>query len=184
MRYFAQILESLQRLKTELLKRFLAQGERLRRNYFKSIIIVPTEEELKFFRVLQKFLITKTYLYHFNSNRQFYINLNESKRYGFEVIIYHVKGDPQESAFPRTNIKLIMFLFKLLNPAEFRYWPTELEIAALIWTLKKIPHMLGQRSGRKVIIFTDHFATIDIARQTTLFSSSTDRMNLRLVRAL
>lgn len=182
-RYFAQISEPLQRLKTELLKRSPAQGGRLRRNYSKGTIIVPTEEELESFRVLQKSLTTETYLHHFNPDRQLYIDLDGSKRYGFGAMIYHVKGDPQESSFPRTDIEPIMFLSKLLNPAELRYWPTELEVAALIWTLKKIPHMLGQRSGRKVIIFTDHSATTDIARQTTLSSSSTDRMNLRLVRA-
>lgn len=181
--YFAQISEPLQRLKTELLKRSPAPGGRQRKNFSKTTRIVPNDEEMEAFEMLQKALTTETYLHHHNPARQLYFDLDGSKKYGFGVMVYHVKGDPQGSDFPRTDIQPILFLSKMLNPAELRYWPTELEVAALVWTLKKIPHMLGQRSGKKIIIFTDHSATTDIARQTTLSSSSTDRMNLRLIRA-
>ena len=182
-RYFAQISEPLQRLKTELLKRSPAPGGRLRRNFSKTTKVTPTEEEVEAFRILQQALTTETYLHHYDASRQLYVDLDGSKKYGFGVMVYHVVDDPQESSFPKTDVQPIMFLSKLLNAAELRYWPTELEVAALIWTLKKIPHMLSQRTGKKVIVFTDHSATTDIARQTTLSSSSSDRMNLRLVRA-
>lgn len=182
-KYFAQIAEPLQRLKTELLKRSPAVGGRHRKNFSKTTKIIPTDEELEAFEMLQKALTTETYLRHHDPNRQMYIDLDGSKKYGFGVMIYHVKGDPQVHPFPRTDVQPILFLSKLLNAAELRYWPTELEVASLVWTLKKIPHMLGQRSGKKIIIFTDHSATTEITRQTTLSSSSTDRMNLRLVRA-
>ena len=182
-KYFAQISEPLQRLKTELLKRSPAPGGRLRKNYSKTTKVSPTSEEIEAFEVLQRALTTETYLHHYDANRQLYIDLDGSKKYGFGVMVYHVRGDPQGNSFPKADVQPIFFLSKLLNPAELRYWPTELEVAALIWTLKKIPHMLSQRSGRKVIIFTDHSSTTDITRQTTLSSSSSDRMNLRLVRA-
>ena len=98
-------------------------------------------------------------------------------------MIYHVKGDPTGDQFPKADVQPILFLFKMLNEVESRYWPTELEVAALIWTLKKIKHMLDQNSEKPVIIYTDHSATTDITRQTTLSSSASDKTNLRLIRA-
>ena len=182
-KYFAQIAEPLQRRKTELLKGSPAKGGHIRKAYSRNARFVPTEEELNSFEMLQKALTSETYLHHRDPSRQLYIDIDASKKYGIGVMVYHVKEDPQGNSFPRADVQPILFLSKLLNPAEARYWPTELEVAGLIWTLKKIPHLLVQVPMKKVIIFTDHSATTDIARQTTLSSSSSDRMNLRLVRA-
>ena len=103
-RYFAQISEPLQRLKTELLKRSPAIGGRVRKNYSRATKVDPTEKEMESFEVLQKALTTETYLHHFNPNRQLYIDLDRSKRYGFGAMIYHVKKEPLENAFPSTDI--------------------------------------------------------------------------------
>ena len=48
----------------------------------------------------------------------------DSLSYGFGVMVYHVKGDPKENSFPRADVQPILFLSKLLNPAEKRCWPT------------------------------------------------------------
>ena len=182
-RYFAQIIEPLQRRKTELLKHSPSKGGKARQAYSRSATFEPTEDELEAFKMLQEALTSETYLHHRDPARQLYIDLDGSKGYGFGVMIYHVKGDPQGDSYPRADIQPILFLSKLLNAAETRYWPTELEVAALVWTLRKISHLLIQTADKRVIIFTDHSATTDIAKQVTLSSSSTDRLNLRLVRA-
>jgi hypothetical protein len=49
-------------------------------------------------------------------------------------------------------------LSKDLTPAEHNYWPTELETAALIWMLQKVPHFLD---NGKITVYTDHKAIMD-----------------------
>ena len=71
--------------------------------------------------MLQKALITKTYLYYYNFKRQLYIDLDELKRYEFNIMIYHVFKNSQNSFFLKIDIQLIFFLFKLLNAAKFHY---------------------------------------------------------------
>ena len=61
------------------------------------------------------------YLYYYNFKRQLYVDLDESKRYEFEIMIYYVFNNSQSSSFSKINIQLIFFLFKLLNIAKLRY---------------------------------------------------------------
>ena len=70
----------------------------------------------------------------------------------------------------------------MLTDVEKNYWPTELEVAGLVWTVKKIRHMI-ESSKSKVVVYTDHSATIEIVKQASLATTSTLRLNLRLVRA-
>ena len=84
--------------------------------------------------------------------------------------------------FPKNDIISILFLSKSLNGAELRYWPTELEVAGLVWTVRKIRHLIDS-SPLPAVVFTDHSAIADIFKQSTLTSSSVDKLNLRLVRA-
>ena len=74
-----------------------------------------------------------------------------------------------------------MFLSKLLSTAESHYWPTELETAGLVWTVKKIRHLIDFTDKSLTIAYTDHSAVISIAKQTTLSSSNTDKLNICLV---
>lgn len=89
----------------------------------------------------------------------------------------------ENATIARTLVQPIMFLSKLLNEAEKNYWPTELEVAGIVWVVKKIRHMIESSSVPPVVIYTDHSAAVPISRQTTLTTSSTDKLNLRLVRA-
>ncbi|KAJ5508322.1 hypothetical protein N7527_010465 [Penicillium freii] len=72
-----------------------------------------------------------------------------------------------------------MFLSRLLTPAEKNYWATELEVSCITWTIKKVRHLI-ETAKKHVIFYTDHSATIAVA--TSLKTSSTERLNLRLVR--
>ena len=69
----------------------------------------------------------------------------------------------------------------MLTPTEAKYWPTELEIAALVWTVKKLRHLI-EASHYPTRIFTDHQAIVDIVKQSSLNTTSVVRLNLRHVR--
>jgi hypothetical protein len=86
-------------------------------------------------------------------------------------MIFHVKGDPDEGiSFKRSNIEPIMFISKILTSAETRYGPTELEMAGVVWIVKKsatsdrgakkaannhLHRSFGSSSNRKADVF-DH----------------------------
>ena len=80
-------------------------------------------------------------------------------------------------------MKPIIFLSRLLTSAEKNYWPTKLEIAEFVWVLKKIRHII-ESSQHPIMIQTDHSAILDIIKQNSIVSTtSTMRINVRLVRA-
>ena len=94
-------------------------------------------------------------------------------------MVYHLRNG--DRARP-TAIEPILFLSKCLSQAESRYWPTELEIAGIVWTIRKVHHMV-RASFTTTVIWTDHSAIASIVKQTKLSSSSVDKLNLRLIRA-
>ena len=86
-------------------------------------------------------------------------------------------------AFPCNLIQPIAFLSKKLTETERRYGPTELEMATLVWSIRKTRHLIESAPG-KAYVFTDHSAIVALARQTHLTTTvSTDRLNLRLTSA-
>jgi hypothetical protein len=103
-------------------------------------------------------------------------------------MVYHVKVSYQHvdvSKPPPTSVvEPICFLSRLLSAAERNYWPTELEVAGLVWVLRKTRHMVQALSpDSPAIVYTDHSATVAIATSTSLKSVAVERLNLRLVRA-
>ena len=73
----------------------------------------------------------------------------------------------------RYNIKLerpVTYLSKQLNKHEIHYWPTELEIAGIVWSVQKLRHLIEGATAVK--IFTDHKSAEDILSSTTLRASS------------
>lgn len=102
---------------------------------------------------------------------------------GFGVIVYHCKKDGDEKVPPtKKNVDPILFLSKTLSQAEGRYWPTELEMAGLVWTVRRIAHLM-KSSKHPIVIYMDHGANAAIANQTKLSTTSIDRLNMKLVRA-
>ena len=53
-------------------------------------------------------------------------------------------------------------------------------LAGLVWCLRKIRHM-AESSKLPVRIYTDHGASLGIAKQSSLETTSAERSNLRLV---
>ena len=144
-------------------------------------------EKLKFFRIIQQSLFRSVFLIHFNDHRQLYVNLDSSKN-EIDDIVYHVQNTELSTTVYSTtkysskrNVQSILFFSRLLTSAETRYWSIELEIAELVWVLRKIRHLI-ESSKHATIVYTNHETTLSIAKQITLFIFSTDKLNLRLVR--
>lgn len=189
--WYAQIVKPLQERKTELTRNLPTKegvqikGPARKQQSIRLYVDNPTEAESQAFQELQQAFDSPIFLIHYDRSRRLYIDIDSSKSWGFAAMIYHVKGDPEvsDAVIPRTSVQPIMFLSKLLNDAEKNYWPTELEVAGIVWVVKKIRHLIESTSVPPAVIYTDHSAAVPISRQTTLSTSSTDKLNLRLVRA-
>ncbi|KAA6411119.1 MAG: reverse transcriptase [Lasallia pustulata] len=185
--YYAQIVEPLQLRKTEMLRGLAksgTSGKQRKRAAHSTRLVEPTDKERASFNCLQGILSKGGFLHYFDSSRRLYIDLDSLKR-GVGVIVYHVKGDPdpeKATDICKTNIQPIMFLSKLLSTAESHYWPTEVEMAGLVWAIKKLCHFIDS-TAKLVIVYTDQSAITSIARQTTLSSSNTNKLNNCLIRA-
>ena len=177
---YAIIAKPLQDRKTMMLVNSPRSGQE-RKNYaFRSMIKEPTGAELAAFRSLQKALSTPSFLRHFDEKATLYVDLDAS-RFGFGAMVYQIKGTLTGNYPKRSQVQPILFLSRLLKDAETRYWPTELEIAGIVWVLRKVRHMA--ESAPQTVVYTDHGAALGIAKQTTLSTSSTAKLNLRLIRA-
>lgn len=91
-----------------------------------------TNNKLNFYRQLQEFFSRAGFLIHFNKNRVLYIDIDALKQRGFDVIIYYLKTNVDFTNSRCIDIESILFLSRLLNLAESRYWFTELEMTNLI----------------------------------------------------
>ena len=180
---YASIFKSLQNKKTLLLKNF-SKTDQVRKSYFsKTKVHSSISEKLISFNAIQKILSKFTFLMHFSAARQLYVDLNSSKN-EIDDIVYHVRDDQisfTEYSFKK-NVQSILFLSRLLFFAEIRYWSIELEVTEFVWILRKIRHLV-KFSKHATIVYIDHEATLNIVKQITLFISSIDKLNLRLVRA-
>ena len=182
---YAQLSKELQDLKTEMLKDSPTSG-RPRKVYSSTKkLSPPTEKQMASYQLLQDALSQPSILVHFDPSRTLWIDLDASKEFGFGAVVFHVKRDAKfDKGWPsRMDVEPIMFLSRLLAQAERNYWPTELEIAGIVWVLKKVRHMI-ESSKQAVRIQTDHSAIVDIMKQSSIVSTtSTMRMNTRLIRA-
>lgn len=183
--YYAQIAEPLQKRKTLLVRtlRKGIEGNARKMEAGRTGLTGVTPAELDAFHQLQSIFSHPTMLTHHDPKRRLYVDLDASKARGFGAVIYHCENEDQATDPPRsTSVEPILFLSKLLNDAERNYWPTELEVAGLVWVIKKIRHMV-ESSEHHTIIYTDHAATLGIMKQTSLNTTSTEKLNLRLVKA-
>ena len=186
---YTQIAKSLQKLKTKITWKLpddccdnkmkgpahKAQTAKISFNNFIT-------KQHKSFQKLQKAFTQPIFLYHFNWTCQLFLDLNASKEWGFEAMIYHIKGDPDPGQiFNWKDVQSILYLSKLLNKAKQNYWPIELEMAALIWTVKKIHHMIESNESQSVIAYIDHTASVNLICSSILSTSSCNKLNLHLV---
>jgi hypothetical protein len=180
--FFADVAKSLQELKIKLLKN--SSIENLRKDFINKTRIISINKKMIFFLLLQKNLIKITLLIHFDKSKWLWIDLNDFKKFDFEMIVFHVtKKFSKEIWSTKDDIQSIMFLSRLLTFVERNYWSTELKIAELIWVIKKVRHLI-QFSKKSVIIQIDHAVIVNICKQTSIINTNfVMRMNLRLIRA-
>ena len=111
---------------------------------------------------------------YFDTEQKLYADLDASRQ-GMGAMVYHSAKDPPS----QKSVKPILFLSRLLKTEETNYWPTELEVACCCWVISKIRHMM-EASKDPTIIYTDHSATVQIATQTSMTTTtSLVRLNLR-----
>ena len=182
--YFAQKSNVLQLRKTNLIRQISFNKDISWKTYAICISLYNvTIAKLDFYEQIQKTFNRQNFLFHFIFIKMLYIDMNVFKSYEFNAMIYHTAVSYENLAIiNRIHVQSIMFLFKILIAVETRYWSTKLEIAILIWVIKKIKHMI-KAVTKTTVIFIDHFASTSIVRQITLSFENTDKLNLRLIRA-
>ena len=88
---YANISQSLQQLKTKLLRE-KSVVDVTRRKFFKIIRIQnSTSQKITFFKIIQSLLIKSFYFVYSNSRRKYYVDLNFNKNFDLKNMIYHVK---------------------------------------------------------------------------------------------
>jgi RNase H-like domain found in reverse transcriptase len=121
---------------------------------------------------------TADILRHFDASRVLYVFLDASKDLGFGVAAYQLEGVEADDALKpsRTSLRPIIFLSKCLSPAERNYWPTDLELAGLVWAVKHLRIYIEQT---RAVIYTDHRANPTILAARSLRTMSPLKMNTR-----
>ena len=184
--FYAQLAAPLQKLKILLFRHARVAGQQRRAYTLKTKLGPPIPQELAFIQSIQDALSQPSTLVHHDPGKFLWIDLDTSKEFGFGVIVFHTAANEAllEGRWPSTTlVQPIFLLFRLLTSAKRNYWPIELEIAGFVWVVKKVKHII-ELSKSSVIIQTDHSAIIDILEQSSITSTtSTMRINLRLVRA-
>ena len=185
-RSYADIVRPLQDRKTALLKGSPKSGHQRKTFSQQQLINAVSERELQAFNQIQSRFDDPMFLFHHNEQKRLYIDLDASKERGHGVVVYHIADGKQHDELskppPKTWVQPVLFMSRTLSSAEERYWPTELEVSCLVWTLRKIRHLI-EASDLPVVVYTDHAATVGLSRQKTLSSVAVENLNLRLVRA-
>ena len=184
--YYAAVVRPLQQQKialTQSLRHRLLKGNAQKNTASRLGIDVPTPKELNAFHHLQSMFLKPSTLVHFSPKQLLYIDMDTSKEVGIGAYVYHVIVELTMKSPPKQKtIQPILFLSRELTGPEAQYWPTELEVSGLVWVVQKLRHLI-EASETSVVVFTDHSATCQIARQTSLNTVSIEKSNLKLVRS-
>jgi hypothetical protein len=151
----------------------------------KTLIENSSSVELDAYNQLQSDFSRARWHTHYNRIRQLYADVNASRK-SIEVMIYHFKKNSDEKftndSFSKRDIEFILFLSKTLSRAEINYWSIELKMIELMWTVRKIAHMI-KSFEHSTIIYIDHDFSSAIAAITKLITFNTNCLNMKLIRA-
>ncbi len=183
--YYAQKAELLQERKANLLKRESVKKKSRQFFSLKTLIENSFSIELDAYNQLQSDFSRARWLTHYKKIRQLYANVNASRK-NIDVMIYHLKKNINEKfkndSFSKRNVESILFLSKILSRAEINYWSIELKMIELMYKIKKIAHII-KLSKHSTIIYIDHDVNSAIIAVIKLSTITTNRLNMKLVRA-
>lgn len=69
-----------------------------------------------------------------------YIDVDASKEHSFDAVAYHIKNRNSKAILH--SVMPIIFLSKCLTPAQSCYWPIELEVAGLVWMVRRLHYII------------------------------------------
>jgi hypothetical protein len=131
--------------------------------------------------IIQFALSKSRHLTHANVKKQLYEDVDVSKKFEIDVMIYHLKDEITFTSYSfRSNILLVLFLSRQLKSAKKNYWSIELEIADIVFIIRKIRHAI-KSFKKSIILFTNHEIALSITKQTSLVITFIDKLNLRLI---
>jgi hypothetical protein len=168
--YYAALIAPLEELKPELLRDYPKKGAQRKRFTAKCSLDKPSKAHILSFEGVKNALACRNTLIHFDNDISLGIRMDASKERGYGAMITQIpvwsftedrRGstvlDPTAEDYDHTLERPICFLSKQLNRHQMNYWPTELEVAGLVWTVRKVHHLVDD--SVEVVIFTDHQAT-------------------------
>ena len=163
--FYVDVFKFLQKKKIILLKSAFKKKS-VRKTFVNRIKIDNSISRKRVSYEIFQFLLSKFfYFIHHDSKRQIYVNLNANKEFDIDVVVYHVKKNfiKSNEYSVKSFIQSIMFLFRLLNSIEIRYWSTEMKVADIVWILRKIRHFIESFIS-SIEIYIDHDVTLDIIK--------------------
>jgi hypothetical protein len=187
---YVTVSQSLQDRKILLLKNSLVFESVRRKFSFNTRLMNSTVAKKQAFEYIQHALSKRRRLIHVDIEKQLYDDVDVSKKFDIDVMIYHVKDDEENLSnkssinttySSRSKMQFILFLNRFLKSIEKSYWSIELKVAEIVFIIKKIRHMI-EFFKKSTIFFTNHEAILSIVKQTFLIIIFIDRLNLRLVR--
>lgn len=134
------------------------------------------------FNTLQRLFCKFIFLSHFDFSWCLYIDVNVFKQYKFNIIIYYINNNLNNTEWSYQKIQFILFFNKFFIFIEQNYWSTEMKTIELVWVVQKTHHLIKLTLFRLIIIvFTNHSATTLIIQQTHFtIMTSTNKLNLHL----
>ena len=180
----------LNRLKMELYREAPRKNP-ARDQYSRSKRIVnPSDEAVKAFEEIKNALCAPPTLVHADTELPLIYYCDASVERGFACAIHQVprhviekhgltEGDIINGNYDKKLEHPVMYLSQMLNRHEVNYWPTELEIAGIVWAIQKTRHLI--KSSAIVKVFTDHSSVADVLSTRSLKTSSSVQQNLRHV---
>ena len=166
--FFSKRIAPLQDLKSSLLRK----QEGKRDAYTRKTLLEPNEKIIFAFEDIKSALTMETVLHHFDPNKRLHIFIDASKSFGFGVAVYQ----SADGSDKKTSLRPVMYISRGLKPTEKVYWPTDLELACLVWAVEKLKMFIEQADS---VIYTDHQPNPAIYKATTLSTTSPAKQNLK-----
>jgi hypothetical protein len=148
--YYAALIAPLEQLKRELLRDSPKKGSPRKRFTAKCSLDNPTRAQKMSFEAVKEAMAGPNTLIHYDSSIPLVIRMDASKERGYGAMITQIPVwsfpedrqagtvlDPTAERYDHTLERPVCFLSKRLNRHEMNYWPTELEVAGLVWTVRR-----------------------------------------------